>query len=111
MSVNCSSIDSFGLVVAESMACGTAVVVADQGGPADLVVDGRTGMVFRSNDLSSLVSALRRLLTEPETRDVLARNALREVERRFSIEAHMRGLRELFDTVLAEHSVGVTGGT
>jgi glycosyltransferase involved in cell wall biosynthesis len=37
--------EPFGLVVAESMSCGTPVITFDRGGPSEIVKDGVTGFV------------------------------------------------------------------
>lgn len=62
--------DSFGLVVAESLACGTPAVVADHAAPAELVTPGVTGAVCRPDDpvglADALVAALR-LARRPDT--------------------------------------------
>lgn len=99
-SVSCSSIDSFGLVVAESMACGTALAVADRGGPAELVRDGESGLLFKAGDAGALACALKRLLTEPATRERLSARAAEQVRRGLGVGEHMRAVRALFERTL-----------
>ncbi len=60
--------EPFGQVVVEGMAAGLAVVAAHEGGPADVIDDGRTGRLFRSRDQVSLAAAMRALRDEPELR-------------------------------------------
>jgi glycosyltransferase involved in cell wall biosynthesis len=50
--------DGFGFVVAEAMATGLPVIVTDQTGAADWVVDGETGWVIRAADPDVLAGAL-----------------------------------------------------
>jgi glycosyltransferase involved in cell wall biosynthesis len=52
-----SEADSFGMVLVESLACGTPIVVADDGAPPELVTDD-TGAVARLRDAGSLATAL-----------------------------------------------------
>ena len=52
-----SFIDSWGMVVNESMACGTPVIVSENVGSKDLVND-RNGFVFRAGDISALQQKL-----------------------------------------------------
>lgn len=50
--------DSFGMVLVESLACGTPIVVADHSAPPELVRNGN-GVVCQPGDVASLADALR----------------------------------------------------
>ncbi len=50
--------ESFGLVVVESLACGTPVLVSKIGKMQTIVKDGCTGFSFRPNDPASLAASL-----------------------------------------------------
>src|SRR5207247_1786553 len=52
-----SEADSFGMALVESLACGTPIVVADDGAPQELVSD-ETRVVARLGDPQSLAPAL-----------------------------------------------------
>ena len=55
--------ETWGLVVNESLACGTPVVVSDSAGcSADLAADGSTGEVFPTGNVEALAAALSRVL-------------------------------------------------
>ncbi len=45
-----STTDTFGRVVVEAQACGLPVVVSDAGGPRELILDGKTGLVAKAGD-------------------------------------------------------------
>ena len=53
--------EPFGLVVVEAMAAGLAVVAAAPGGPAEVVEDGVTGLLYPTADVRALADALRTL--------------------------------------------------
>jgi glycosyltransferase involved in cell wall biosynthesis/predicted metal-dependent phosphoesterase TrpH len=53
-----STTDTFGMVVAEAMACGTPALVSDRGGPQDLVEHARTGYILPAGDLKAWVGTL-----------------------------------------------------
>ncbi len=71
--------EPFGQVVLEGMAAGLAVIASDEGGPAAIISDGRTGLLFHSRDPDSLGDAMRELRDDPQRRERLggaARTAL-----------------------------------
>jgi glycosyltransferase involved in cell wall biosynthesis len=72
--------EGFGLVAAEAMACGKAVVVTDVGGFRGVVADGETGLVAKREGTESLASAIDRLLRDGALRARLGA-AAREVAR------------------------------
>jgi glycosyltransferase involved in cell wall biosynthesis len=67
--------EPFGQVVLEGMAAGVAVVAADEGGPADVVEDRRTGRLFRARDAESLAATMAELAGDPAQRERLGRSA------------------------------------
>jgi phosphatidylinositol alpha-mannosyltransferase len=50
--------EAFGLVLVESLACGTPVVGTDSGGPASIVDDERIGRIVRARDAASLADGI-----------------------------------------------------
>lgn len=56
-----SRLEGFGLVVAEAMACGLPVIVADSSALPELVVHGRTGLLCPVDDVGAFAAAARRL--------------------------------------------------
>jgi L-malate glycosyltransferase len=71
MSVLTSSSESLSNVIMESMAAGVPVVAANVGGNSELVHDGKTGLLVASVDEAGFVSALQRLIVQPELRKSL----------------------------------------
>jgi len=59
------------LVIREAFAAGVPVVAADLGGMAEMVEDGRSGLLFRPGDAADLRRCLARLLEEPGLRERL----------------------------------------
>ncbi|MGF1560567.1 MAG: glycosyltransferase family 4 protein [Geminicoccaceae bacterium] len=50
--------EPFGLVAAEALARGTAVIASDSGGPREIVDHGETGLVVATGDVAALAQAL-----------------------------------------------------
>jgi D-inositol-3-phosphate glycosyltransferase len=61
-----SHYESFGLVVLESLACGTPVVAADVGGARSIIRQGKTGYVVSGNAPYLLAPKIERILSRPQ---------------------------------------------
>jgi glycosyltransferase involved in cell wall biosynthesis len=63
------------------MACGTALVVTDNGGSADYAFDGETALVVPPGNIPAIVAAVERLLTDHELKLRLSKDGHRFVQR------------------------------
>jgi glycosyltransferase involved in cell wall biosynthesis len=71
-----SDTETYGNVVIEAMASGLPVVVADAGGPKDLVDHGITGMKCQPHNADEFYIAITTLLKDDDLRSNLIENAL-----------------------------------
>ncbi|KAH6663956.1 glycosyl transferase group 1 [Plectosphaerella plurivora] len=70
--LHCSVTETFGLVVLESMASGVPVVARDEGGPSDIIEEGRCGHLVAPDDLDSFVGRVMALAADRATREAMA---------------------------------------
>ena len=90
--------ERFGLIMTESMACGTPVVAFDKGSPREVIRHGETGYVV--DDVPSAAEAIANIHT-------INRHACRaHVEQHFTIEQMVDGYLRAYDQVLREHADG-----
>jgi L-malate glycosyltransferase len=91
--------EPFGRTVAEAMAVGTPVIATSVGGPAELIDDGRSGLLAPPGEPEAWVQAIRRFLEHPGwTRDV-SRCAVEVARRRFSTERHVAAMMDIYELV------------
>jgi phosphatidylinositol alpha-mannosyltransferase len=64
--------ESFGMILTEAMAAGTAVAASDLDSFRRVLDDGRSGLLFDTGDAASMAGALRELLEDPARRSSLA---------------------------------------
>ena len=78
--------EPFGRVIVEGMLARRPVVATDAGGAAEVVEDGRTGLLVPPGDPFALARALRALLDDPDRAARLAEAGRRAAETHFSLE-------------------------
>lgn len=91
--------EPFGLVVAEGMAAGKAVVATRGGGVVEIVEDGVSGLLVPMGDAGALAEAVLRLCGDEGLRERLGAAGRRRVEERFTIERTAAGVMEVWDRV------------
>jgi glycosyltransferase involved in cell wall biosynthesis len=86
ITVNCSELEPFGMVITESMACERPIVAVASGGPAEVIENGRTGVLVARSDPELIAAALTDLLDSPERCSEMGRAARRSVIDHFSVD-------------------------
>jgi glycosyltransferase involved in cell wall biosynthesis len=93
--VHASLREPFGLVVAEAMASGSAVIASNTIGPAEIIEPGRNGLLTEPGDVEGLRDALTGLLVDAALRDRLARAGRQRILERFDLRRSLEGLFSL----------------
>lgn len=96
-----SRCETFGMVAAEAMACGTPVVAFAAGGLTDVLGDDEGGLLVPNGDVGALVTALKTLFDDDTLRQTLSRSAAERTAREFSLTVHTRRCLELYENVVS----------
>lgn len=88
--------EPFGMVIAEAMASGRAVVAVRAGGASELFDDGVDALGHRMGDAEDLARQLRRLLRDRAFRESLGTAARASAERRFSAARMAAEFRQVY---------------
>ncbi|MFQ5793197.1 MAG: glycosyltransferase family 4 protein, partial [Acidobacteriota bacterium] len=91
--------EPFGRVLIEAMAHGLPVVASRGGGVPEIVEDGRQGFLPEPGDVEGMTKAVRQLLSDPELQKRMGKLGVKRA-RLFSLEAHVEGVRGVYDRVL-----------
>lgn len=78
--------EPFGIVPLEAMASGTPVIAPRSGGVQETVIDGKTGLLVKPNDVSELCAKIIFVLSRPEYLAKMSKQARQHVEKNFSWE-------------------------
>lgn len=101
-----STTDTFGNVVLEAQASGLPVIVTDEGGPRENLIQNETGFIGRAGDMKSFVDPILRLIDEADLLDNIRVRARRYMEDR-SFEAAFLKLWESYNQ--ADSSIQQSG--
>jgi glycosyltransferase involved in cell wall biosynthesis len=98
--VNASvEIEPFGRTLVEAGLLGLPVIGPDQGGPAEIIDDGATGLLFKTGDPESLARKMELLIKSEALRGALGKRGGERCRERFSIDAVCREIIEFYDSV------------
>ncbi len=92
--------EGMGRSLVEALTGGCAVVATDAGGIPTFLAHESNGLLVPREDVGALAAALERLVTRPELRDELARNAPASVAVEFDQDTMVERLAELYHDVL-----------
>ena len=94
-----------GISLLEAMARRVAVVASDMGGIPEVVTDGVDGLLVPPASPGAIAEAMIRLACAPELREQLGAAGYATVRDRFSIEAQVRRIQDVYDEELQRSGV------
>lgn len=98
--VNISEYESFGVSVAEAMACAVPVVVSHVGGLAEIVERDDLGIRVPVNDIEATTRALRLLVEEPDLRRRFAEEGRKHVLQKYNWSNNLDDMIALYRDLL-----------
>lgn len=87
--------------ILEAMACGLPVIATDVGGNAELVEEGRTGLLVPAGDTQAMASRILELADDTERCRTLGQAGRQAAEQRFALSVMVSGYQRLYDELLA----------
>lgn len=94
--------EPFGLVTAEAMRAGCAIVASDHGAAPELLDGGRCGVLVPPNDAHALAFAIDRLLRQPALREQYGRLAKQRFESEFSKDRFTSQLLSIYEELISQ---------
>jgi len=91
--------ETFGLVMVEAFACRLPVIASDIGAMAELVEDGKTGLLFKTGDASDLAEKLKWADAHPEQMREMGDTARNGYEQLFTSDKNYEQLLDIYEKV------------
>ena len=91
--------EPFGRAVIEAMAMGTPVAATAVGGPAEIVRDGRDGLLLAPRDPESWAAALGPVVADPKLRAEMGQSGRERAVAAFGVDVHVARVAEVYRQV------------
>ncbi|WP_322797798.1 glycosyltransferase family 4 protein [Thermoflexus sp.] len=91
--------EPFAITPLQAMGCGLPVIATTTGGTPEGFRDGETALLIPPNDPAALATAIVRLVQDPELRQRLRENGIREAYTRWRFEAYVDRLVDFYQRV------------
>jgi glycosyltransferase involved in cell wall biosynthesis len=95
-----SLVEGFGLVVAESLACGKPVIGSGIGGIVDQIIDGYNGYLVHPKDPLSLAEKMQTLIEDDSLRIEMSKNARIYAEANLDLKIRIDRLLKIYNEVV-----------
>lgn len=97
-----SNYEGFSNSILEYMAASKPVVATNVSGAAEAIIEGETGFIIELDDDKTMAERLTQLLNDPEKGRMMGLRGREVVEQKFSTEAQVIKLKEIYDGLLSK---------
>lgn len=100
-----SRVENYPNVICEALACGVPVLGSDVGGIPELVIEHRTGALFKHEDPMDLSRRMKELLADiMNSRDMWSQRCREYAEETIDINLILNRYQEIYSTLLTNHN-------
>jgi glycosyltransferase involved in cell wall biosynthesis len=95
-------LESFGIVIAEAMACGKPVIASRIGSIPSVIEDGIDGILFKPGDYEELAMRIKSLLNDKGYHQRLSKNAYRKAIERFGLDRMIDSTERILESAISQ---------
>lgn len=96
---HCAKREPFGRVFLEAMACKKPIVAFNDGGAAQVVIQGETGYLVKPGDTKEMADAVIQLIEKPELRKSMGEKGFLRVNEKYGIEEQAKLLEKVYEEI------------
>lgn len=91
--------ETFGLTTLEAMGLGKAVIASRIGAIPEVIVDGKSGLLFEAGNLKDLSSCLSTLIEQENIRNEMGDFGFKIASRTFSTQTHLSNINNIYSSI------------
>jgi glycosyltransferase involved in cell wall biosynthesis len=95
-------LESFGIVIAEAMACEKPVIASHIGSIPTVIEDGINGILFKPGDYEELATKIKRLINDQEYYEKLSQNAHSKAVERFGLDRMIDSTEKILECAISQ---------
>ncbi len=94
--------ESFGVAIAETMACGGAVVASNVDGIKEIVEMNKTGFLFEPKDIDAIAKYVLKLVDDKNLYDMFVNNGKKVIEQKYSLDFTINEMLKVYKNIIKE---------
>jgi len=94
--------EGFPMAIREAFACGKPVIASRLGGMAEIVEDGKTGLLFEAGNPEDLAEKLQWMTEHEKACIAMGKNARKEFEEKYTAERNFQILTGIYNKLIAD---------
>ena len=91
---------TWGMIVAEAMACAKPCLVSDSCGIGDILENEKTALIFKTGDVEELFIKMKEITAHKKIRDQIGKSGRKLVEKKLSWEKYAQAMVKIYREVL-----------
>lgn len=98
--------ESFGVAVVEAMACELPIIATDVDGFKEVLINGKTGVIVKRQDITAIATAMEDLILNKEKRAEYGINARKRVLEKYSWDKNVEYMMSVYEEVMKDFKKG-----
>lgn len=98
--------ESFGVAVVEAMACELPIIATDVDGFKEVLVNGKTGVIVKRQDIAAIATAMEDLIFNRDKRIEYGKNARKRVLEKYSWDKNVEYMMSVYEEVIKNFKKG-----
>jgi glycosyltransferase involved in cell wall biosynthesis len=96
--------EGFPMTIREAFACGKPVIASRIGAMAEIITEGKTGLLFEPGNPNDLANKVQWLMEHEENAIQMGKNARKEFEMKYTADKNYEILMKIYETAIITHN-------